>query len=233
MKSNKSVLMLAIMLTLCAFSLSAQEFWISTTSPPDPCPATFGYGGQTYSTVMIGTQCWMAENLNIGARINGVINQSNDGIIQKYCYDDLETNCNIYGGLYQWDEMMTYTSAEGVKGICPNGWHLPTYGEWTILTSNLGGPGVAGGQMKELGFAHWITPNTGATNTSGFTGLPGGGLDYFTGSFNRTGLSGYFWSSTQDDASSASRLDLSNTNDNAYMFSRYKTHGFSVRCLKN
>ena len=146
------------------------------------------YGGQTYSSVEIDDQCWMAENLNIGTRIDGDTDQTNNSTIEKYCYDDDTDNCDTYGGLYQWDEMMQYVTTEGTQGICPAGWHLPTDAEWTTLTNFLGGESVAGGKMKEEGLDHWQTPNTGATNSSGFTGLPGGfrGPEWFVLAISRT-----------------------------------------------
>ena len=136
---------------------------------------------QTYTTLQIGTQCWMAENLNIGTLINSNNDQTNNSIIEKYCYDNSTTNCSTYGGLYQWDEMMQYKTTEGVQGICPVNWHIPTDAEWTGLTDFLGGESVAGGKMKttgtiEAGTGLWLSPNTGATNSSGFAALPGGGL---------------------------------------------------------
>ncbi len=121
---------------------------------------------QVYNTVLIGNQCWISENLNIGMRIDGVNNQTNNGILEKYCYNNIEDSCDVYGGLYQWDEMMQYTTTEGVQGICPTGWHLPTDDEWRSLDVFLGTE-VAGGKMKEIGTTHWNSPNTGATNTSG------------------------------------------------------------------
>ncbi|MBI9038907.1 MAG: hypothetical protein JEY97_12305 [Bacteroidales bacterium] len=156
-------------------------------------PITDPRDGQVYTTVEIGTQCWMAENLNIGEMINGNSNMTNNSVIEKYCYVNDAANCEIYGGLYQWNEMMEYSTTQGVQGICPSGWHLPTDGEWTILTDFLGGESVAGGKMKETGITHWNAPNTGATNVSGFTALPGGFRDN-NGSFN--GLAGgtHFWS---------------------------------------
>ena len=129
---------------------------------------------QEYSTVQIGTQCWMAENLNIGNMVQGVIDMTENGEIEKYCYDDNAQNCNVYGGLYQWNEMMQYVTTPSTQGICPDGWHLPSNDEYTVLTDYLGGSGVAGGKMKEAGTIHWVSPNTGATNESGFTVLPGG-----------------------------------------------------------
>ncbi|MCK5838660.1 MAG: hypothetical protein KAG99_02370, partial [Bacteroidales bacterium] len=95
---------------------------------PDACnnETSMLYEGQTYSIVAIGTQCWMAENLNVGTRIDGVDEQTDNPTLEKYCYNDLESNCDIYGGLYQWNEMMQYVTTEGAQGICPSGWHIPT-----------------------------------------------------------------------------------------------------------
>ena len=131
-------------------------------------PFTDPRDGQTYNSVQIGTQCWMAENLNIGEMINGSEEMTDNGVIEKYCYDNDPANCETYGGLYQWNEMMEYTTTPGVQGICPTDWHLPSDGEWTTLTDFLGGESVAGGKMKETGTVHWRTPNIGATNESGF-----------------------------------------------------------------
>jgi len=99
--------------------------------------------------------------------INGTEGMSNNWLIEKYCYDNNSDNCDEYGGLYQWNEMMEYTTTPGVQGICPTGWHLPTINEWTLLVDYLGGMTVAGGKMKETGTVHWRTPNIGATNESG------------------------------------------------------------------
>ena len=80
--------------------------------------------GNSYNTVLIGSQCWMAENLNVGTRIDGVSGPTNNNVIEKYCYVDDPDICDIDGGLYQWDEMTQYSSTEGVQGICPTGWQL-------------------------------------------------------------------------------------------------------------
>ena len=179
-----------------------------TTSNPCPGIPTVSYGGQTYNTVEIGTQCWFKENVNIGTRINGSSDQTNNGIIEKYCYDDLESNCDIYGGLYQWDEVMAYSSTEGAQGICPPGWHIPTDCEWCTLTYYLDTNVVcfakfwngtnAGGKMKEEGFEHWLNPNTGATNESDFTALPGGSYSIFSNDFIELNERAEFWSSTDN-----------------------------------
>jgi uncharacterized protein (TIGR02145 family) len=195
------------------------------------CGDIVSYEGKTYNTVQIGTQCWFKENLNVGTRINGSQDQLDNGIKEKYCYNNLESLCDVYGGLYQWNEMMQYSTTPGVQGICPTGWHLPTDAEWTTLTDYLGGEGVAGGKMKEAGTAHWSSPNTGATNSSGFTALPGGGLSggYFYGLFDYAD----FWSSTEYSSARAWTRGLYFD----YVFvgrpNYYKTNGFSARCVQD
>jgi len=103
------------------------------------CPGlpTVTYEGQVYNTVLIGSQCWLKENLNIGTRIDGINNMTNDNTIEKYCYDDLESNCDIYGALYQWNELMEYSTIEGTQGICPDEWHVATDMEWFQMANYL------------------------------------------------------------------------------------------------
>jgi uncharacterized protein (TIGR02145 family) len=212
-----------------AYSTDVKQF---VTLVPFLCGNTVPHGGKNYQTVQIGTQCWFKENLNIGARINGSQNQTNNGIIEKYCYDDNESNCNVYGGLYQWDELMQYVTTQGAKGLCPDGWHIPTDAEWTTLTNYLGGEAVAGGKMKEAGYTHWAPPNTGATNSSGFTALPGG-LRGNDGSFYNLSYLAYFWSSSQNDATYAWHRYLYYSNESVYRNYFNKAHGFSCRCLQD
>ncbi len=128
--------------------------------------------------------------------------------------------------------MMQYVTQEGVQGICPNGWHLPTDIEWTILSDLLGGEDVAGGKMKETGTTHWYTPNTGATNSSGFNALPGGSRTN-GGSFYNLGYHGYWWSSTEYSESNAWSRYLDYDNDQVGRSFNNKAYGRSVRCLKN
>ena len=211
---------------------------VTLTQATENCPIDCGQpftdirDGKSYNTVLIGAQCWMAQNLNIGTRINGSQDQTNNQVIEKYCYNDLESNCDIYGGLYQWNEAMQYVATPGVQGICPAGWHLPTDAEWTILTTLLGGESVAGGKMKEAGFAHWQSPNTGATNTSGFTALPGGYRDS-GGSFGGLTSYTYFWSSSESSSSYAWYRGLGYDSEIVYRGDYSKTGGFSCRCLKD
>ncbi|MBP6978994.1 MAG: FISUMP domain-containing protein [Bacteroidales bacterium] len=214
------------------------------------CGDDLDYEGQSYATVLIGTQCWMAENMNVGTKINSTqsgYQQQDNGIIEKYCYDNDEANCEVYGGLYEWPEAMQYVLSEGVQGICPAGWHLPTDNEWKILEGTVdsqypvGDPewdkmGVrgydAGGNLKEPGTVHWIPPNEGASNSSGFTGLPGG-YRITTGEFGNSGSDGYFLTSSQYDSTrSWSRLLCYYTMQLSRPFYLKKV-GFSVRCLKD
>ncbi len=203
------------------------------------CPGTptVTYEGQTYNTVQIGTQCWFKENLNVGTMIPGSQEMVDNGIIEKYCYDDDPANCATYGSLYQWSEMMQYDTVQGTQGICPTGWHIPTDAEWTVLTDFLGGEYIAGGKMKatgtiEAGTGLWYAPNEGATNSSGFTALPAG-YRHYSGNFFSLGFNTLFWSSTEYDSSNAwDRLllfDFANVNRDDVS----KGSGFSSRCVKD
>jgi len=194
------------------------------------CPGipTVNYGGKTYNTVQIGTQCWFRENLDIGTRIDATVEQTDNGILEKYCYNDQESNCAIYGGMYQWNEMMQYVTTSAT-GICPQGWHIPSDAEWNDLQAFL--EGDPGGKMKEAGFIHWLSPNTGATNSSGFTALPGG-LLYPNKTFDELNRDCYIWSST-DGGSSAPHRTLRYTTANLERYTNSMVYGFSVRCLKD
>jgi uncharacterized protein (TIGR02145 family)/gliding motility-associated-like protein len=198
------------------------------------CGDPVTYEGQAYNTVQIGTQCWFKENLNIGSMILSTQDQTNNSSIEKYCYENNPANCDEYGGLYQWNEMMDYAATEGTQGICPDGWHIATDAEWTIMTDFLGGEGVAGGALKEAGTSHWSEPNTGATNASGFTALPGGHR-LNDGTFTRVTLTGYYWSSTPFDTNYSWKRDMDHGSDDVDHYNHLfdNSYGFSVRCLKD
>ena len=211
----------------------------TTLNEADPCPGipTITYGGKVYNTVQIGTQCWLKENLDIGTRIDVSQDQSNNSTIEKYCCENNEANCNVYGGLYQWNEMIQYITLEEAKGICPDEWHIPSDAEWTILNTYLGGESVAGGKMKstgtlEAGTGLWHSPNESATNSSGFTALPGSYRNLGGGSA-QPGDFGFFWSSSQYDATNAWRRRLYYTSGELGNSNSGKENGFSVRCLKD
>lgn len=168
--------------------------------------------GKVYKTVTIGTQVWMAENLAY-APASG----------NYWAYDNDSNNVASYGYLYDWETALN---------VCPAGWHLPSDDEWTALTTYLMGDSVAGGKMKEVGTAHWISPNAGATNSSGFTALPGG-YRSTNGSFGSLSSSGRWWSSSEYGAFNAWAWGLGYGTADVYRFYYYKSFGFSVRCLKD
>lgn len=174
------------------------------------CPSSFTdpRDGQTYAIVQIGNQCWFAENLNYATD-------------KSWCYENNTDNCNTYGRLYFWQSALT---------ACPSGWHLPSDAEWTTLIDHLGGRTVAGGKMKTT--SGWNAPNTDATNTSGFSGYPGGWRTY-DGSFFTMGDYGYWWSSTGDGAASAWGRRLPWNFGLVYRTTQDKESGYSCRCLKD
>ncbi|MCX6305452.1 MAG: hypothetical protein NT040_10835, partial [Bacteroidetes bacterium] len=203
--------------------------------------------GKVYPTVQIAAQCWMKQNLNIGTMIGGTQNQLNNQVIEKYCYNNLEANCNIYGGLYQWDEYMNYTPSgtavpSGRQGLCPDGWHIPSDAEWclmeTFLDATVNCSGIAwigtdaGGKMKEAGTSHWASPNAGATNSSGFTALPGGNRTVAAAFVNMASIT-YYWTSAETSGTFAMGRSLYNYNAPAYRHDDNKRNGFSGRCLKD
>jgi uncharacterized protein (TIGR02145 family) len=185
-----------------------------------------------YETIRIGTQCWMADNLNVGLRIDGSTEQTDNSIIEKYCYNDSIDNCMIYGGMYQWNEVMQYTNTEGTQGLCPDGWHLPSHAEWTTLSTHLGGNTVAGGKMKSIGTFLWASPNSGATNLSDFNGLPGGRRNT-DGSFNYKGSYASFWTSSIYSENTSHYTQLSYNSTSLIMPFRVWNYGHSIRCLKD
>ena len=187
-----------------------------------------------YSTVMIGTQEWMVQNLKTTRYQNGdVIPNITDNTAwvnlttDAYCvFDNNGSNDPVYGKLYNW-----YAVADA-RNVCPTGWHVPTDVEWTVLTNYLGGTSVAGGKMKEAGFVHWVSFNPGGTNESCFSGLPGG-IRFDDGIFYETGTIGTWWSSTEDDTSDAWVRFQEYFSNAVLRYSHSKIDGSSVRCLKD
>lgn len=187
------------------------------------------------ASVIISTQEWTLNNLDVatyrdGTPIPQVTNAAAWASLTTgaYCYykNDSATYAATYGKLYNW------YAVNDSRGLAPLGWHVPSDAELTILSTNLGGDGAAGGAMKESGTTHWINPNTGATNTSNFTGLPGGHCDN-NGFFDNIGYYGSCWSSTENNTGLAWFRYLSYDNSilNGLWYS--KTFGLSVRCLRN
>ena len=165
--------------------------------------------------------------------IDDSLSMENNSIVEKYCMINDEAYCDIYGGLYQWDEMMQYTTAQGAQGICPSGWHIAKNEEWNVLIDYLGGKLTAGGRMKEAGIMHWAPPNTGATNSSGFTALPGGYRSSNGGTTCNLNHECKLWTSTEDNEIEALRQVLHYSHKYVLPSIYLKTHGLSVRCLKD
>ncbi len=197
-----------------------------------------------YTIIQIFSQCWLKENLNVGERMYTSDDQSDNGLIEKYCYNGVEDSCNKYGGIYQWKEAMQYTLQEGTQGICPRGWYLPTDDDWKILEGaadsqyGIGDPiwdwsgyrGFDAGTNLKTNYGWKYNGN--GTDLLGFSAMPGG-LCYLNGIFNQTaGLTGYWWTSTPEnyDVGYFHSLEYSvDGSESDYCFSRY---GLSVRCIK-
>ena len=189
--------------------------------------------GNVYNTVLIGEQCWIQENLRTGLMIDGNINQTDNSTIEKYCYNNESDSCEVYGGLYQWDEMMQYSISESAQGICPLSWHLPSVAEYNTLLSHLEGGINYGGQLKETGTRHWNNPNSGANNECGFTAL-GAGYRYNTNPyFAGLKITNLLLSSTQQNTPSAFSIELLYDKPNTQLTALLKVYGFSVRCVKD
>jgi uncharacterized protein (TIGR02145 family) len=210
------------------------------------CGDAVSYQGYDYATVLIGEQCWFAENLrsenydNGDAISSGLTNSdwssttsgatavygSGSGPCNTNTPDgdacDEAWSLNEYGRLYNW------YAVDDARGLCPSGWHVPTDGEWTVMTDFLGGASVAGGQMKTT--YGWYVGGNG-TNSSGFSGLPGGyRFDY--GFFNDAGYDGSWWSSSPSGSSAWNRY-LGSSSENVYRYDDNQRYGFSVRCVRD
>ena len=197
--------------------------------------AGVNFNGYTYTSIVLGNgQEWMAENLRTTTYANGdLIPNVTDGTQWSNLttgawahYNNYNQYENPYGKLYNW-----YTVADP-RNVCPTGWHVPTDAEYTLLTDYLGGEPVAGGKMKSTGTQYWSSPNTDATNESGFSGLPGGLRDS-NGAFNLIGNYGYWWSSTENNTSNAWFRNLNYNFGYVNRNNFFKTNGFSVRCLRD
>jgi uncharacterized protein (TIGR02145 family) len=191
--------------------------------------------GNVYYTITIGTQEWMTENLKTTSFRNGdLIPNVTDNTAWSnlrtgaYCdYDNILSISSTYGKLYNW-----YVVVD-LRNLCPSGWHVPTDAEWTTLTTYLGGENGSGGKLKETGTTHFISPNTGATNETGFSALPGG-YRSDNGTFGQVGYSCYWWSSTEySTGGSAWYRNVSYIGNSVGRSNYNKQGGYSVRCLRN
>jgi uncharacterized protein (TIGR02145 family) len=191
------------------------------------------FQGNVYYTVTIGTQIWMAENLMVTRYRNGdpipnVTNNSSWSNLTtgSYCdYNNTPANSTIYGKLYN------FYAITDTRNVCPLGWHVPSDSQWTILKNYLGSTG-AGGKIKETGTTHWQSPNSYATNESGFSALPGG-VRNSDGLFYYLWKSAYWWSSTVDNATNAFDYFVNYDMATLIRVNNPKLLGCSVRCLKD
>jgi len=213
---------------------------------PDPdCGTVTDIDGNVYQTVTIGDQVWMLENLKVTHYRNGdpipnvTVGWVWEGLSTgAYCeYDNDIINVATYGRLYNW------FAVDDSRSIAPEGWHVPTDEEWKQLEMFLGmsqseaddngARGTdEGGKLKEVGTTFWDSPNTGATNESGFSALPGG-YRLSVGIFSNMGEAADMWSTTESSSGSALYRYLSSNGSGIYTFSYYKPAGFSVRCVKD
>ena len=212
-----------------------------------PCPGTpmITYQGQVYNTIQIFSQCWLKENLNVGTMIPGYQDMEDNDTIEKYCYGNNPANCDNYGGLYKWNEMMQYITQQGVQGICPPDWHLPTDEEWKVLEGAVDSQYGIGNQIwnsyglrgydagKILKTISGWNSNGNGTNLFGFSGLPGG-YRYSNGYFYYISQHGLWWTSTEGNISSAWNRYLSYNNPEVDRdYGDNKGFSFSVRCIRN
>jgi uncharacterized protein (TIGR02145 family) len=213
----------------------------------DPKPDTVtDIDGNTYTTIKIGDQLWMAENLNTTTYKNGIAiplvtdhtvwaNLSTPG----YCWYENDSSAygSVYGALYNWYALATGT-------LCPSGWHVPSDQEWKALEMHLGMTQLQidetdwrgtdeGGKMKEEGTSHWIAPNLGATNSSGFTALPGGGRGADDGLFAFRGYFGFWWTSSPYGVGKAWYRSLDHNGSYTGRSCVENGYGFSVRCVRD
>jgi uncharacterized protein (TIGR02145 family) len=220
-------------------------------------PATFAcgqavfYQGESYPTVQIDNQCWFQKNVNAGTMILGANNQTNNGILEKYCYNNLPAYCDTFGGLYQWAEAVQYQNgasmtsspipafSRNVQGICPNGWHVPLKNEVCALVNyldpnnNCNGASIisnlAGAYLKDSKTWQTFQPNV---NQTGFS-AKGAGMRKFDGQFDILKLYTYFWTTDENQSFQGRYFGLYFNMGAVDMYPIGKDTGFSVRCLKD
>jgi uncharacterized protein (TIGR02145 family) len=172
-----------------------------------------------YPTVQIGSQCWMRKNLNYGSRISGTIEQTDNCVNEKYCYGDADANCSLYGGLYQWDEVMAYGNTPGSQGLCPPGWHVPTQAEWMTLFNASLTQGLAGKPLQD-------------SIINGFRAIESG-FDYSNITWKYQGFANILWSSNSFSTIKALSHGMNLQNFGVSDYYSNRSNAFAVRCLKD
>jgi len=174
---------------------------------------------KAYSTVQIGSQCWLASNLNYGSILASSQDQRDNCIAEKYCYNDNPVNCTNQGGLYQWDEMMQFDETPADQGFCPPGWHIPTENDWNTLFSTYINNAFAGSPLKYSGY-------------SGFNALLSG-VRHINKSWDFKGFASFFWSSTSLGSTKAWAYGMNDIDPSVSLFPSSRVNAFSIRCLKD
>jgi uncharacterized protein (TIGR02145 family) len=222
---------------ICSWLAMGLLFFLTnscTKKEDDKVETVVDYDGNIYHVVTIFSQDWLVENLKVTHYRNGDPISMVSGNTQwesqttgAYCnYDNSEGNGTTYGRLYNW------FAVNDSRKIAPTGWHVASDAEWTALTTNLGGADIAGGKLKEKGTTHWKSPNSGATNESGFTALPGGGRTY-DGTFDYIIWGGQWWTSTSQNVDDAWIRYLDYNTTDVYRWVDGKLYGRSVRCVRD
>jgi uncharacterized protein (TIGR02145 family) len=182
-------------------------------------PITDIRDNQVYQTVQIGTQCWLASNLNYGTILTSSQDQRDNCLVEKYCYNDNPINCTNYGGLYQWDKLMLFDETPANQGFCPPGWHIPSENDWNTLFANYINNGFAGSPLKYSGY-------------SGFNALLSGARHINKG-WDFQGFATFFWSSTSLGSTKAWANGINEDDPSVSVYSSSRVNAFSVRCLKD
>jgi len=197
---------------------------IRTISVVNPAPFSCGDSltdirdNKKYPTVQIGSQCWLAVNLNHGWQIGGSSAQRDNCLVEKYCYNDLLDNCTQYGALYQWDELMRYEDTEEIQGLCPPDWHVPSEADWAQLFAVYQGNAFAGSPLLYTGY-------------SGFNVLLAG-VEFFNQSHRFADFASIMWSSTSHGPYKAWSHGLNEYNYSVSYYPSYRSNAFSVRCIR-
>jgi uncharacterized protein (TIGR02145 family) len=174
---------------------------------------------KVYPTVKLGSQCWLASNLNFGTTIPSTSIQRDNCINEKYCLNNIAGNCTSYGGLYQWDEMMRYDNQPAAQGFCPPGWHVPTENDWNSLFAQYISNGFAGAPLKNTGY-------------SGFDAFPSGAR-HNNASWDFLNFAIMYWSSTQEASDKAWAHGMNAINPSVSYYPGSKTHAFAIRCVQD
>lgn len=182
-------------------------------------PLTDIRDGKTYPTVLIGGQCWMASNLNYGSLIPGSQSQRDNCLPEKYCYNDAPAPCAMSSVLYQWDELMQYNDTQGLQGLCPPGWHVPTETEWNLLFSNWTNSGFAGSPLKYSGYSEFNALLI--------------GVNHLNKQWNFSAFATFFWSSTAYGSTKAWSHGMNQYNPSVSTYPSGRANAFAVRCLKD